>query len=44
MTEDVYKTIEKPSHETLFKEKSSKFFDMLFPYLQRRMLKLFLKI
>ena len=31
MIEDVYKTIEKPSHETLFKEKSSKFFGYAFP-------------
>jgi uncharacterized YigZ family protein len=31
MTEDVYKTIEKPSQETLFKEKSSKFFGYAFP-------------
>ncbi|MDP5093442.1 MAG: YigZ family protein [Polaribacter sp.] len=31
MIEDVYKTIEKPSLETLFKEKSSKFFGYAFP-------------
>lgn len=31
MIEDVYKTIEKPSQETLFKEKSSKFFGYAFP-------------
>lgn len=31
MKEDVYKTIEKPSIETLFKEKGSKFFGYTFP-------------
>ena len=31
MKEDVYKTIEKPSVETLFKEKGSKFFGYTFP-------------
>jgi uncharacterized YigZ family protein len=31
MIDDVYKTIEKPSIETLFKEKSSKFFGYAFP-------------
>ena len=31
--EDVYKTIEKPSTETLFKEKGSKFFGYAFPVL-----------
>ncbi|TXD46498.1 IMPACT family protein [Polaribacter sp. IC073] len=31
--EDVYKTIEKPSKETLFKEKGSKFFGYTFPVL-----------
>jgi len=31
--EDVYKTIEKPSQETLFKEKGSKFFGYTFPVL-----------
>ncbi|WP_299017827.1 YigZ family protein [uncultured Polaribacter sp.] len=29
--EDIYKTIDKPSKETLFKEKSSKFFGYAFP-------------
>lgn len=33
MEEDVYKTIEKPSEETLFKEKGSKFFGYTFPVL-----------
>ena len=33
MKEDVYKTIEKPSKETLFKEKGSKFFGYAFPVL-----------
>ncbi len=33
MLEDVYKTIEKPSKETLFKEKGSKFFGYAFPVL-----------
>ena len=33
MLEDVYKTIEKPSEETLFKEKGSKFFGYVFPVL-----------
>ncbi|WP_282073659.1 IMPACT family protein [Polaribacter atrinae] len=33
MLEDVYKTIEKPSEETLFKEKGSKFFGYAFPVL-----------
>ena len=33
MLEDVYKTIEKPSIETLFKEKGSKFFGYTFPVL-----------
>ncbi|WP_439129184.1 IMPACT family protein [Polaribacter sp.] len=33
MKEDVYKTIEKPSEETLFKEKGSKFFGYAFPVL-----------
>ena len=33
MLEDVYKTIEKPSEETLFKEKGSKFFGYAFPIL-----------
>jgi uncharacterized YigZ family protein len=33
MEEDVYKTIEKPSKETLFKEKGSKFFGYAFPVL-----------
>ena len=33
MLEDVYKTIEKPSQETLFKEKGSKFFGYAFPVL-----------
>lgn len=31
MKEDAYKTIEKPSEETLFKEKGSKFFGYAFP-------------
>lgn len=31
MKEDTYKTIEKPSEETLFKEKGSKFFGYTFP-------------
>lgn len=31
MIDDLYKTIEKPSIETLFKEKSSKFFGYAFP-------------
>ncbi|WP_288994475.1 YigZ family protein [uncultured Polaribacter sp.] len=31
MIEDAYKTIEKPSEETLFKEKGSKFFGYAFP-------------
>ena len=31
--DDVYKTIEKPSEETLFKEKGSKFFGYAFPVL-----------
>lgn len=33
MKEDAYKTIEKPSEETLFKEKGSKFFGYAFPVL-----------
>ena len=33
MLEDTYKTIEKPSKETLFKEKGSKFFGYAFPIL-----------
>ena len=33
MENDVYKTIEKPSKETLFKEKGSKFFGYAFPVL-----------
>ncbi|QXP68318.1 YigZ family protein [Polaribacter sp. AHE13PA] len=33
MLEDVYKTIKKPSEETLFKEKGSKFFGYVFPVL-----------
>lgn len=33
MLEDVYKTIEKPTEETLFKEKGSKFFGYVFPVL-----------
>ncbi|WP_405605662.1 IMPACT family protein [Polaribacter sp. Asnod1-A03] len=33
MLEDVYKTIDKPSEETLFKEKGSKFFGYAFPVL-----------
>lgn len=33
MKKDVYKTIEKPSTETLFKEKGSKFFGYAFPVL-----------
>ena len=33
MLEDIYKTIETPSRETLFKEKSSKFFGYAFPVL-----------
>ena len=33
MLEDVYKTIEKPSEETLFKVKGSKFFGYSFPVL-----------
>ena len=33
MKDDVYKTIEKPSEETLFKEKGSKFFGYTFPVL-----------
>jgi len=33
MLEDSYKTIEKPSQETLFKEKGSKFFGYTFPVL-----------
>jgi uncharacterized YigZ family protein len=33
MLEDVYKTIEKPSEVTLFKEKGSKFFGYAFPVL-----------
>ncbi|MEO9570570.1 MAG: YigZ family protein [Polaribacter sp.] len=33
MLEDVYKTIEKPSEETLFKVKGSKFFGYAFPVL-----------
>jgi uncharacterized YigZ family protein len=33
MKEDAYKTIEKPSKETLFKEKGSKFFGYAFPVL-----------
>lgn len=33
MIEDAYKTIEKPSAETLFKEKGSKFFGYAFPVL-----------
>lgn len=33
MLEDIYKTIETPSRETLFKEKASKFFGYAFPVL-----------
>ena len=33
MLEDIYKTIETPSKETLFKEKASKFFGYAFPVL-----------
>lgn len=34
ITEDLYNTIEKPSAETLFKEKGSKFFGYAFPVLK----------
>ena len=33
MLEDIYRTIETPSRETLFKEKASKFFGYAFPVL-----------
>ena len=33
MLEDIYKTLETPSEETLFKEKASKFFGYAFPVL-----------
>ncbi|OAD44571.1 IMPACT family protein [Polaribacter atrinae] len=39
MLEDVYKTIEKPSKETLFKEKGSKFFGYAFPVLSEEEVK-----
>ncbi|KGL62961.1 IMPACT family protein [Polaribacter sp. Hel1_85] len=42
MLEDVYKTIEKPSKETLFKEKGSKFFGYAFPVLSEDDVKTFL--
>ena len=34
--DDVYKTIEKPSEETLFKDRNSKFFGYAFPVLNER--------
>lgn len=40
---DVYKTIEKPSKETLFKEKGSKFFGYAFPVLSEEDVKLHLE-
>lgn len=41
--EDVYKTIEKPSTETLFKEKGSKFFGYTFPVLNENDVKICLE-
>ena len=43
MLEDVYKTIEKPSEETLFKEKGSKFFGYAFPVLSEEDVKVCLE-
>ncbi|MCG1037160.1 IMPACT family protein [Polaribacter sargassicola] len=43
MLEDVYKTIEKPSEETLFKEKGSKFFGYAFPVLSEEDVKEYLE-
>ena len=37
--EDVYKTIESPSVETLFKEKGSKFFGYTYPILSEEYVK-----
>jgi uncharacterized YigZ family protein len=43
MEEDVYKTIESPSIETLFKEKGSKFFGYAFPVLSEENVKEYLE-
>jgi len=43
MIEDVYKTIDKPSEETLFKEKGSKFFGYAFPVLSEEEVKEYLE-
>ncbi|QVY65714.1 YigZ family protein [Polaribacter sp. Q13] len=44
MLEDVYKTIEKSSEETLFKEKGSKFFGYAFPVLSEEDVKEHLEV